>query len=208
MKTQVAIVEDRAGICEELRQLIDETQDLACCCVCRNPDSALQRLPAARPDVILMDIEMPNGSGIRCTAQMKRLLPTAQILMFTVHDDPDTIIEALEAGASGYLLKSAPGQEIVAAIRDVQNQGAPMSREVARKLIHSFHRPIAQPVEGDEPLSPREQEILELLGDGLLYKEISDRLSIKLDTVGTHIKNIYRKLHVRSRTEAVMKYFR
>lgn len=206
MKTKVAIVEDRAGICEELKQLVDGSADLCCVCVCRNAESALQRLPAAAPQVILMDIQLPDGTGIQCTSKIKRLLPDTQILMFTVHDDTEQIVKALEAGASGYLLKSTPGPEILAAIREVLAHGAPMSREVARKLIQSFHRPAS--VESEEPLSPREEEILGLLSEGLLYKEISDRLSIKLDTVGTHIKNIYRKLHVRSRTQAVMKYLR
>jgi DNA-binding NarL/FixJ family response regulator len=154
-----------------------------------------------------MDIHLPGSSGIQCTARLKRVLPDVQVLMFTIYDDTDQIVRALEAGASGYLLKNTPPAEIVAAIRDVRNYGAPMSREVARKLIQSFHRP-AEVAAATEPLTSREEEILTLLSDGLLYKEIGDRLSIKLDTVGTHLKNIYRKLHVRSRTEAVMKFRR
>jgi DNA-binding NarL/FixJ family response regulator len=204
MKTKVAIVEDRAGICEELTHIISATPDLSCVCVCRNAESALQRIPVAAPDVIIMDIHLPDSSGIQCTARIKRLLPETQIVMFTIHDDTELILRALEAGASGYLLKSTSSAEIIAAIRDVRNHGAPMNRDIARKLIESFHRAPA-PIDSSEPLTPREEEILHLLSEGLLYKEIADRLAIKLDTVGTHLKSIYRKLHVRSRTEAVMK---
>jgi DNA-binding NarL/FixJ family response regulator len=207
MKTTVAIVEDRGGICEELSHIIAATPDLACVCVCRNAESALQRIPVAAPDVVIMDIHLPDSSGILCTARIKRALPDTQIVMFTIHDDTDLILKALEAGASGYLLKSTPSAEIVAAIRDVRNHGAPMTRDVARKLIESFHR-FAPTADTGDPLTPREEEILHWLSEGLLYKEIADRLAIKLDTVGTHLKSIYRKLHVRSRTEAVMKFRR
>lgn len=205
MQIKIAIVEDDAGICEELQHVLAQAPDLTCVCVCRKADAALRRLPDIAPDVILMDIQLPDGSGIECTSQLKRLLPGTHILMFTVQDDTDQILKALEAGASGYLLKDTAQAEILAAIRDVQNHGAPMSRDVARRLVASFHRPVC---ESDATLTPREREILVLLGDGLLYKEIAERLAIKLDTVSSHLKSIYRKLHVRSRTEAVMKYVR
>ena len=208
MTINVAIVEDSAGICEELQHVIAKTPGLACVCVCRNAESALRRIPTVKPDVIVMDIHLPDGSGIECTSQLKRLLPDTHILMFTIQDDPDVIVRALEAGASGYLLKSTEAASIGAAIHDVCSQGAPMSREVARKVVESFRKPAFVPTGPDEPLTPREEEILLLLGKGLLYKEVADRLSIKLDTVGSHVKNIYRKLHVRTRTEAVMKYLR
>ena len=206
MQTKVAIVEDNAGICEELQHVIASGENLTCVCVCRNAEAALRRIPAAAPDVIIMDIHLPDGSGIDCTTQIKRLLPHVQILIFTIYDDTEQIVKALEAGASGYLLKDTRPADILAALRDVRTQGAPLSREVARKLIQSFHR-VPQAAPG-ESLTPRESEILQLLSEGLLYKEIGDKLSIKLDTVGTHVKSIYRKLHVRSRTEAVMKFRR
>ena len=207
MRTTLAIVEDSAGICEELQHILAGAADLSCVGVCRNAASALARLPALAPEVIIMDIHLPDGSGIECTARLKRLLPGTQILMFTIHDDTEQIVRALEAGASGYILKNTPGPEILAAVRALRDQGAPMSSEVARKLVESFHRrPV--PAAAAEALTPRESEILALLSEGLLYKEIGDRLAIKLDTVGTHVKSIYRKLHVRSRTEAVMKYIR
>lgn len=207
MRTTVAIVEDSAGICEELKHVLSGAQDLSCVGVCRNAESALARLPPLAPEVIVMDIHLPDGSGIECTARLKRLLPETQILMFTIYDDTDQIVRSLEAGASGYILKSTSGPEILAAIRAIRDQGAPMSSEVARRLVESFHRRTA-PAATAEALTPRENEILELLSEGLLYKEIGDRLAIKLDTVGTHVKSIYRKLHVRSRTEAVMKFMR
>jgi DNA-binding NarL/FixJ family response regulator len=204
--TTIAIVEDNAGICEELRHVIAGAPDLNCVGVCRNAEAALQKVPLLAPDVVIMDIHLPDGSGIQCTSRLKRVLPDTQILMFTIHDDTDQIVRALEAGASGYLLKDTGPKEILAAIRDVRNHGAPMSRDVARRLVASFHKRPA--VEAIDPLTPRENEILRLLAEGLLYKEIGERLAIKLDTVGTHVKSIYRKLHVRSRTEAVMKFLR
>lgn len=204
MNTTVAIVEDNAGICEELRHVLAATTDLVCVGACRNLAAALERIPVWSPDVIIMDIQLPDGSGIYCTSQLKRVLPETQILIFTIHDDTEQIVKALEAGASGYLLKDTSPAEIVTAIREVRSHGAPLSREIARRLVASFHRPPRAP--DGEALTPREAEILALLAEGLLYKEIGDRLAIKLDTVGTHVKSIYRKLHVRTRTEAVVKF--
>ncbi len=208
MLTRLAIVEDNAGICEQLKAIVGRASDLTCVAICRNVESALEQIPPLAPDVIVMDIHLPDGSGIECTARLKRLLPDTQILMFTIQDDTEEIVKALEAGATGYLLKDTAPAEILSSIRDVRTHGAPMSREVARKLIESFHRPPPTEASPETLLTPREREILGLLADGLLYKEISERLSIKFDTVGTHLKRIYRKLHVRSRTEAVMKYYR
>lgn len=207
MKTRIAIVEDDAGICEELKDIISQVPEISCVCVCRNVTSAVERIPTANPDVVVMDVRLPDGSGIECTARIKRALPDVKVLMFTIADDTDQIVKALEAGASGYILKDSAPEEILAAIRDIQDCGAPMSKEVARKLIASFHRPVVIHAP-DEPLTPREEEILHSLGEGLLYKEIGEKLGITVGTVCTHIKNIYRKLHVRSRTEAVMKYCR
>jgi DNA-binding NarL/FixJ family response regulator len=208
MKIQVAVVEDNAGICEQLQHLISKTPDLVCACVCRNAESALRRIPPLRPDVVVMDIQLPDGSGLDCTSHLKRLLPDCSILMFTINDDPEIIVKALEAGASGYILKGTDAASIGSAIVEVHHHGAPLSKEVARKLVETFRRrPTARHAQ-DEPLTQREEEVLLLLSKGLFYKEIADQLSIKHDTVGTHVKNIYRKLHVRTRTEAVMKYLR
>lgn len=207
MPITVAIVEDNAGICQELKHIISRAPDLNCVCACRNARTALQRIPALTPDVVVMDIQLPDGSGIECVAAIKRQLPETQILMFTIHDDTEQILRAMDAGASGYLLKNSSSFDIVAAIRDIRTHGAPMSREVARKLVDSFREPRVLRAT-NEPLTPREREILELLADGLLYKEIANRLAIKPDTVATHAKSIYRKLNVRSRTEAVMQFIR
>lgn len=207
MSITVAIVEDSTGICEELRLLIAQAADLSCVCVCRNAETAMARIPAAAPEVIVMDINLPDGSGIECTARLKRLLPETQILMFTIYDDTEQVLQALRAGASGYILKSTEPAGILTAIRDIRTFGSPMTPEIARKLVESFH-PTVTSGDGHEALTPREGQILGLLAEGLLNKEIADRLAIKLDTVGTHLKNIYRKLHVRSRTEAVVKHFR
>lgn len=204
MRTTVAIVEDNAGIGEELKRVIAAETDLQCVGVFRNAAASLQGIPPAKPDVVIMDIQLPDSSGIYCTARLKQLLPETQILMFTIHDDTDQIVQALEAGASGYLLKDTAPAQIVSAVRDVLTQGAPMSRAVARKLVRTFHRPVA--ASANEPLTPRESEILTLLAEGLLYKEIGERLEITRDTVGSHVKSIYRKLHVRTRTEAVVKF--
>lgn len=205
MIIKVAIVEDNAGVCEELQYVLSKTEGVTCVAACRNVQNALRRIPPLQPDVIVMDVQLPDGSGIDCTSRLKQLLPDVQILMFTVQDDASFIVKALEAGASGYLLKSTDSASIAAAIKEIVNHGAPMSREVARKLVDRFHK-TTERLNIDERLTPREDEILSLLSRGLLYKEIADTLSIKLSTVGSHVKSIYRKLHVGSRTEAVVKY--
>ena len=152
-----------------------------------------------------MDIRLPDSSGIECTAHLKSRLPNTQVLMFTIYDDNEQIFAALKAGAVGYLLKDSKPEELLDAIRETANGGAPMTAEIARKVIASFHRTPAQ-IDEFEQLTGREDEILELFSQGLLCKEIADRLGISLETVNSHRKNIYRKLHVRSRTEAVIKY--
>lgn len=206
MSKRIAIVEDNAGICEELQHLIARTDDMECVAVSRNANHALKTIPKAKPDVVIMDIHLPDGSGTHCTTELKRYLPDTQIVMFTINDEADTIIKALEAGATGYILKDSPPADILKAIQEVSVLGAPLSREVARKIITSFHRPPLSPEA--ESLTPREHEILDLLSDGLFYKEIAEQLSIKIDTVNTHIKSIYRKLQVHTRMDAVARYRR
>jgi len=205
MTTKVALVEDNAGICEELEQIISEQPSLTCVGVCRNLRTALQKIPLLAPDVIIMDIQLPDGTGIEATSRLKRLLPDTQIIMFTVHEDTEQIFKALEAGANGYLLKRTAAQGLVRAIQEVREGGVPMTGEVARKVIQSFRKPDVGP---GEKLTRREEEIMQLLVVGCLSKEIADKLSIGLETVNSHLKHIYEKLHVRSRTEAVVKYLR
>jgi DNA-binding NarL/FixJ family response regulator len=202
MAITVAVVEDNAGICEELSQIIAEDSGCACVCVCRNLQTALRKILPLAPDVVIMDINLPDGSGIDCTAQLKRLLPQTQIMMFTIYEDSEQIYKALEAGASGYLLKRTAADALLGAIHEIKQGGVPMTGEVARKVIRSFRRE-SPPV---ERLTPREEEILQLLAKGFLSREIALQLSISLETVNSHLKHIYDKLHVRSRTEAVIKY--
>jgi len=205
MKTTVAIIEDNAGICEELRHVFADAGDITCVAVCRNLQTALRVVPPLAPDVIIMDIHLPDGSGVTGTARLKRLLPVTQIVMYTISEDSEQIYRALEAGASGYLLKSTPPSELLRSVREVRQGGVPMTAEVARKVIHSFRRAGAArpPV---ETLTKREEEVLELLAKGFPSGEIAQALQIGLETVNTHLKHIYGKLHVRSRTEAVIKY--
>jgi DNA-binding NarL/FixJ family response regulator len=152
-----------------------------------------------------MDIQLPDISGIECTAQLKQLLPSVQIIMVTVYEDTERIFKALRAGACGYLLKRCTPEELISAIREVQQGGAPMSREIARKVIVSFQEPVATTAEV-EGLSPREREILELLAAGFPNKQIAARVGLTDGTVRWHLRHVYHKLHVRSRTEAALKF--
>ena len=205
MAITVAIVEDNAEIGEELEHMLAESSGFECVCICRNTQTALRKLPTLAPEVIIMDIQLPDGSGIECTARLKRLLPYTEILMFTVYEDTEQIFKALEAGASGYLLKGTSSKELLRSVREIRAGGSPMTSEVARKVIQRFRK---EPVSSakNESLTRREEEVLELLAKGHLSKEIAHHLSISLETVNSHLKHIYEKLHVRSRTEAVLKY--
>ena len=207
MPTTVAIVEDDAEIGEDLARIIGETGDLVCVCVCRNGRAAMHKIPGCAPDIVIMDIQLPDVSGIRCTAKLKRRLPNTQILMFTIRDDEDQILQALEAGATGYLLKGAGPSEVVAALREIAVGGAPMTRMVSRKVVQSFYNPALERGVASS-LTPREREVLGFLVKGHISKEVADRLFISIETVNYHLKQIYRKMHVRSRTEAVVKYLR
>ena len=207
MPTTVAIVEDNAEICEGLEHTLSHTPGFECVCACRNAETALRKIPKCTPDIVIMDIQLPGTSGIECTEKLKRLLPNLQILMFTVYEDHEQIFKALEAGASGYLLKSATPEELIDALRQIESGGAPMSGEIARKVIHSFHKKPAGTDE-QERLTRREEEVLQLLAEGLAAKAIAQRLFISAGTVNNHLKHIYQKLHVRSRLEAVVKYLK
>jgi DNA-binding NarL/FixJ family response regulator len=183
-------------------------------CTCNSGEQALEVLPAQQPDVVIMDLQLPGISGIDCTARLRQVLPQSQVLVFTVYRDDEQVFKALKAGASGYLLKRSAPEEILEAIHDVHQGGAPMSGEIARKVVRSFRSPLEPG--GDKPgetaapeqLTPRQEEILGLLTKGFVTKEIASELGISYDTVRFHLKDIYAKLHVRSRTEAVLKYRR
>lgn len=205
---RIAIVEDNKGIRESLAAYVHTDPELRCVCACGTAEEALEILPAQRPDVVLMDIQLPNQSGIECTAGLKQLLPNVRIIMVTVYGNPDLIFKALRAGACGYLLKRCTPEELITAVREVQQGGAPMSREIARKVI-SYFQNLPEPPDTSsevENLSPREYEILELITQGFLDKEIANRLGLKPGTVRWHLQHVYEKLQVRSRTEAAMKF--
>jgi DNA-binding NarL/FixJ family response regulator len=203
--TRIAIVEDSRVIRESLLEFVQSDAECRCVCSCATAEEALKVIPQHRPDIVLMDIQLPGASGIECTAQLKQLMPALQIIMVTVYEDTDRIFKALRAGACGYLLKRCTPEELVAAVREVRQGGAPMSREIARKVIFSFQEPIAAAAEV-EGLSPRESEILELVAQGFPNKEIADRVGVSDGTVRWHLRHIYNKLHVRSRTEAALKF--
>jgi DNA-binding NarL/FixJ family response regulator len=176
-------------------------------CVSAHPtgEDAVLRLPQEQPDVALVDINLPGMSGIECVAKLKTQLPKLQVLMLTRYEQSDLIFNSIRAGASGYLLKKTPPEELIQAIEQVHGGGAPMSMQIARKVIDHF-RQIQQPASDVEKLTPREQEILELLSKGCYYKEISNQLGISMNTTRTHLQHIYEKLHVQSRTAAVLKF--
>jgi len=205
MSITVSIIEDDAPARGILADWIRRTPGFRCTGVHGSGESALATLPAEKPTVVLMDINLPGMSGIECVRQLKPLLPATQFVMLTVYEDADHIYNALTAGASGYLLKRTPRAELLAALKDVHAGGSPMSSNIARKVVQSFQRAGAQVREGED-LSPREREVLELLARGYLYKEIAESLQISVPTVNTYIRRIYEKLHVRSRSQAVAKF--
>ncbi|MFO1478191.1 MAG: response regulator transcription factor [Verrucomicrobiota bacterium] len=203
--TRIAIVEDNRVIRESLVEFVQTDPECSCVCTCPTAGEALKSIPKLQPDIVLMDIQLPDISGIECTAQLKQLLPSVQIIMVTVYEDTERIYKALRAGACGYLLKRCTPEELISAIREVRQGGAPMSREIARKVIASFREPLTA-AEQVEDLSPREREILELLADGFPNKQIADRVGVTDGTVRWHLRHVYNKLHVRSRTEAALKF--
>ena len=203
---KVAIVDDENGVRTKLAQAVDRFGVCRCVGQFSSTAAALAGLPACEPEVVLMDINMPPGqSGIDAVRQLKPAHPRIEFIMLTVYEDTERVFNALAAGASGYLLKQATLEELLEAIQQAHAGGSPMSGHIARKVVQSFRRPT--PGEGDTAkLSDREQQVLELLARGYLYKEIADSLAIKYGTVHNHIRHVYEKLHVRSRSQAVMKY--
>lgn len=207
MTRTVAIVEDDAGIREDLVALLNASPGCRCVGACASGEAALIDIPFWRPEVVLMDINLPQMSGIECVARLKVKMPELLVLMLTVYEDGDSIFRALKAGAGGYLIKRLAGDKLHEAIEEVCAGGAPMSCHIARKVVQFFNQE-APSLEVSENLTPREREILDLLVEGCFFREIADRLGISGETVRTHVNHIYRKLHVRSRTEAVVKYLR
>lgn len=203
----VAIVEDAPDLGESIRRVVDSMPNAKCIGLWPTAEEGLKKIEAFRPQVVLMDINLPGMSGIEATARLKEHLPDLHVIMLTVYRDHDKIFDALQAGASGYLLKRSSPTKLRDAITDVCAGGAPMNAEIARRVVEAFHRPHETKQNDDiVNLTNRETEILELVAEGLANKEIADRLDISVETARVHLKHIYEKLHVRSRTEAAMKY--
>lgn len=205
MPIRIAIVDDDDRVRANFAAAVDHFRICQCVGQFRSAEDALAHLHACAPQVVLMDINLPGQSGIECVHQLKAAHEDIEFIMLTVYNDSESIFSALAAGASGYLLKQATRDELLEAIKQVVAGGSPMSTHIARRVVQSFRRPAA----GDSDttkLTPREQQVLELLVKGFLYKEIGDSLHITYDTVNNHIRHIYEKLRVRSRSQAVLKY--
>ncbi len=207
MPITVSIVEDNEQLRGTLARVINRAEGFRCVSQYGDAESALEGLPKERPEVVLMDINLPGINGVECVRRLKQLVPNSQAVMLTVYEDTDNIFNALAAGAAGYLLKRTKSAELLEAIREVHRGGSPMTTHIARKVTQSFQRagPSTQPTEN---LSEREQEVLDCLSQGLIYKEIADKLGISYETVHTYIRRIYEKLQVRTRTEAVAKFLK
>ena len=205
MTIDVSIVEDDRAVRESLKRLINSSPGYRCVSDHPSGEDALARIPDVKPAVVLMDINLVELNGVECVRRLKPIVPDAQVIMLTVYQNTEHIFNALAAGATGYLLKQTPPSELLAAIREVHEGGSPMSSHIARKIVQSFQHSSPPGREGDG-LSPREAQVLDLLAKGYLYKEIADSMKVSYATVHTHIRHIYEKLHVRSRTEAVAKH--
>ena len=207
MIIHVAIVEDDAKLRATLERYLTAQTGFRCVGTFPNAEMALAGIPKLKPDVVLMDINLPGMNGVECVRRLKQILPETQVMMLTAYEDTENIFASLAAGASGYMLKRTPRAELLDAIREVRNGGSPMTTHIARKVVQSFLKPVAAPGPTHE-LSEREREVLDLLSHGLMYKEISEKLGISFETVRTYIRRIYEKLQVRTRTEAVAKALR
>jgi DNA-binding NarL/FixJ family response regulator len=203
----VSIVDDEKKLCKSIATFLNSSTGFRCLSMYGSAEAALQHLPVDKPDVALMDINMPGMDGIECVRRLKISAPQIQIMMLTVYEDAEQIFKALAAGATGYLLKRLEPEELLQAIRDLHAGGSPMSNSIARKVVASFQ---AAQLAGERQnsLSQREQSVLDCLAKGLAYKQIADQLGISINTIRTHLRHIYEKLHVQSRTEAVAKYLR
>jgi len=207
MQIKVAIVDDDEGIRAGLAALIRRAPNFKLAGDYANAETALKEISRHPPDVVLMDINLPGMKGVECVRQLKAAMPSVQFLMLTVYEDSDSLFNSLKAGASGYLLKRTASSRLLEAIRDVHSGGSPMTPQLARRVVQFFSVPAAStsPLAG---LTPGEREFLDQLANGYAYKEIADRMKISIDTVRSYVRTVYEKLHVHSRTEAVVKYLR
>jgi DNA-binding NarL/FixJ family response regulator len=203
---KVSIVEDNADMRQGVAQVLNNAPGVKCISTYATAEAAVKDLPACKPDVALVDIHLPGMNGIECVNKLKAQLPQLQVLMLTRYEQSDMIFDSIRAGASGYLLKRTSAAELVQAVEQVHFGGAPMTMQVARKVINYFQQ-IQKPASDVEKLTSREQEVLALLAKGHLYKQIAATLEISINTLRVHVRAIYDKLHVHSRTEATVKYF-
>ena len=205
MPSSIVIVEDNNIVRGCMEELVNSIANCECVATFPSAEEAIRMIPRLKPDLVLMDIHLPNLSGIECAAKLKQSLPGLAILMLTVYEDEEKIFEAFKAGASGYILKRSSPREVVGAIQDMLGGGIPMTSTIARKVVESFRQTIS--VQADQPtLSRRETEVLHALTKGLSNKEIADSLSVTVETVRWHLKQIYDKLHVHGRTQAALKF--
>lgn len=209
MSISVSIVEDNDKLRGTLAKVIGRTEGFRFLSDYGSAEDAIAGLPSVKPDVVLMDINLPGINGVECVRRLKTILPQTQVMMLTVYEDTENIFNALAAGASGYMLKRTPTKELIEAIKEVKRGGSPMTTHIARLVVQSFQKAAPAPAQsgGDlSELSEREQQVLDLLAQGLIYKEIAEKLGISYETVHTYIRRIYEKLQVRTRTEAVAKF--
>ena len=202
---KVALVEDNPSVREGLTAVLNGSTGFRCVGAYRTAEEALEKIPAVAPAVVMMDIHLPQLSGIECTRTLKTRMPEVQIIMLTIEEDSERVFQSLEAGATGYLLKNLPPTKILEAVEEVHRGGSPMSGPIARMLVRSFHRPSPRS-SLEVRLTTREEEVLNLVARGYRSKEIAEELSIGVQTVETHLRNIYEKLHVRSRAAAVARF--
>jgi len=216
MAIHVIVVEDDSRLRSGLMEIINSDPECACVGAYGSGEEALEKAPPLKPQVAVMDINLPGMDGIECVRQLSERLPALQIVMLTVYQDTDNLFRALAAGAHGYLVKPARARDLLAAIRDIHRGGAPMTSALARKVVDAFRKqaPVAAPAAsmaapgGGESgeLAPREKEVLDLLAQGFSYKEIADKLNVAFATVHTYVLRIYKKLHVRSKNAAVARW--
>ena len=205
MNTRVALVEDNADLRMSMKSLLQRSPGLRVVADYADAESALAGIAQSKPEVVLMDVKLPKMDGVECVRLLKAQMPATLVIMLTVHDDNDSLFNSIVAGADGYLLKDTVPARLVEAIEEARSGGSPMTPQVARRIVQRFRKNDIAPADM-ENLTPREREVLEQLALGSRYKEISDRLGISLDGIRFHIRGVYNKLHVHSRTEAVLKY--
>jgi DNA-binding NarL/FixJ family response regulator len=208
MLIKVVIVEDSAAVRESMLKILENAPDCKCIGAFQNGKEALREIPRLKPQVVLMDIGLPGLDGVECVRQLANAMELPQILMLTVHEDPDSIFNSLASGAAGYLLKPVRAAQLLAAVKDVYAGGAPMTSNIARKVVQSFRLMTPNTKPSDEALSPREVEVLNYLVKGFSYKETAEAMGISYSTVHSHIEHIYHKLHVQSRAQAVARFLK